>query len=417
MFRNSPDDSSPIRLPGERRRCPLFRKAFYPLIIAGTGATLLLAPDAAVLAQASRGYPMVALAAVAFIAWRLRRSRIIMAALSLILAHAAVQSSAFGSDVLAFALIATFVPPGLALLSLTRDRPLFAPGTLTQAAAVFGPVLVAGFIAFSQPPEVLSILTQPMDPETTEAWFGLPDAAIITGAATLGILAFIALRSRRPVESALAWMTLAMLLALAAPADSVARGVWVLAGALVLAVGLVEASYVLAFHDELTGLPGRRALSEAISALRPPYSIAIIDIDHFKQFNDKHGHDVGDQVLCMVASKLAEVGGGGTAYRSGGEEFTIVFPGLEKAEARPHLEAVREAVASSTFTVRRKPRPSKKKGIARRGKSTPRQQQLAVTISVGVASPGRSSKEVADVVKAADKAMYRAKESGRNQVA
>lgn len=81
----------------------------------------------------------------------------------------------------------------------------------------------------------------------------------------------------------------------------------------------------MAYQDELTSLPGRRALKEYLLKLGSEYTIAMFDIDHFKKFNDTHGHDVGDQVLRMVASKLATVSGRGKSFRYGGEEFTLVF--------------------------------------------------------------------------------------------
>jgi len=99
-------------------------------------------------------------------------------------------------------------------------------------------------------------------------------------------------------------------------------------GSCVLAAGsIVETSYLLAYHDELTTLPSRRAFHDALLRLEAPYSIAMVDIDHFKRCNDTYGHDTGDQVLRMVASRLARVSGGGQAYRCGGEEFAILFSG------------------------------------------------------------------------------------------
>ena len=96
---------------------------------------------------------------------------------------------------------------------------------------------------------------------------------------------------------------------------------------------MIENSYLLAYHDELTTLPSRRAFNDAMMRLQPPYSIAVVDIDHFKKFNDTYGHDTGDvQVLRLVASKLSLVTGGGNAYRCGGEEFTILFPGKRRDE-------------------------------------------------------------------------------------
>ncbi|MBD9413860.1 GGDEF domain-containing protein [Pseudomonas sp. PDM16] len=91
---------------------------------------------------------------------------------------------------------------------------------------------------------------------------------------------------------------------------------------LMLVAAVVHEAYQMAYRDELTGLPGRRALNDRLDRLGRNYVIAMADVDHFKKFNDTHGHDVGDQVLRLVASQLRRIGGGGKAYRFGGEEFT-----------------------------------------------------------------------------------------------
>ena len=72
----------------------------------------------------------------------------------------------------------------------------------------------------------------------------------------------------------------------------------------------IEAGHSLAFIDELTGLPGRRALERVLRGLTGPYTLAMVDIDRFKKFNDKYGHDAGDEVLRMVAAQLRGVSGG-----------------------------------------------------------------------------------------------------------
>ncbi|MER3423211.1 MAG: GGDEF domain-containing protein, partial [Nitrospiraceae bacterium] len=77
------------------------------------------------------------------------------------------------------------------------------------------------------------------------------------------------------------------------------------AAGLVLTLAVLQTSYAMAYHDDLTGLPGRRALNETLLKLSGRYTIAMVDVDHFKTFNDQYGHDVGDQVLRMVASHVA----------------------------------------------------------------------------------------------------------------
>ncbi|MFF7395514.1 diguanylate cyclase [Achromobacter sp. NPDC008082] len=186
-----------------------------------------------------------------------------------------------------------------------------------------------------------------------------------------------------------------------------------------LCISLAHEGFHMAFRDELTGLPGRRALNERLQRMGRVYTLAMADVDHFKAFNDTHGHDVGDQVLRMVASQLRRVPGGGQAYRYGGEEFTLVFPGKTAAESMPHLETVRRAIEAYQMRLRDKPaRPKADQvGLRRRGGRGGRNSRpLRVTVSIGVAERGDALRAPDAVIKAADQALYKAKDGGRNQV-
>jgi GGDEF domain-containing protein len=184
----------------------------------------------------------------------------------------------------------------------------------------------------------------------------------------------------------------------------------------VLFVAVLQETHRLAFVDELTSLPGRRSLSERMAALGPVFTVALADVDHFKKFNDVHGHDIGDQVLKLVAARLAEVQGGGQAFRYGGEEFCVIFEGRTAAEALPHLEAIRASIETYRMAVRGEERPrDPQAGTRLRGASVPL-QQISVTISIGVAGRTGPEEKPAAVIKAADQALYRAKHAGRNRV-
>ena len=193
-------------------------------------------------------------------------------------------------------------------------------------------------------------------------------------------------------------------------------GAFTAAAGAILVVAMLQESHRLAFNDELTGLPGRRALQEAMAGLGPHYVLAMADVDHFKSFNDTHGHDVGDQVLKLVAARLARVEGGGRAFRYGGEEFTVLFPHAALEDALPHLEEIRAAVESYRMAVRSDDRPKDKdQGAKLRADALP-EKTLSVTISIGAAAPGGDAGTPAQVLKAADEALYRAKRGGRNRV-
>ena len=171
-------------------------------------------------------------------------------------------------------------------------------------------------------------------------------------------------------------------------------------------------SYFLAYRDDLTGLPSRRALNQLALSLGRKYTVAMLDIDHFKKFNDTFGHDIGDQVLKLVAARIGEVKGGGKAFRYGGEEFTVVFPRKSHDQVIEALETVRQTIADYAVTIRNPVRSNKqdRKDSVRMGT-----KQVRVTISIGVASR-KNKQEFSEVLKGADQALYRAKNKGRNNV-
>jgi len=129
-----------------------------------------------------------------------------------------------------------------------------------------------------------------------------------------------------------------------------------------------------------------------------------------------------------VAARLARVEGGGQPFRIGGEEFSILFPKLNMKDAVPHLEQVRSQVETSQFRLRggedrrRLARgPDRRtqgasKGTRIRRLSEEQPTHLSVTVSIGVAEPTAHTVEVEDILHAADKALYRAKQGGRNRV-
>ncbi len=177
---------------------------------------------------------------------------------------------------------------------------------------------------------------------------------------------------------------------------------------------LLHESYRMAFLDELTNLPGRRALNETLHKLGSKYVIAMLDVDHFKRFNDKYGHDAGDDVLRLLSIRFTEVKGGGKPFRYGGEEFTIVFSGSSGEDAKKHLETLRVSIASKKFSLRKQERRAgSKKAKTRKSAAT---RNVSVTISIGYADRNKRNTSPRAVLKAADKALYRAKKKGRNQV-
>jgi GGDEF domain-containing protein len=185
---------------------------------------------------------------------------------------------------------------------------------------------------------------------------------------------------------------------------------------ILLLIYLLSASYELAFKDLLTDIPGRLALESDLRYLGRRFTIAMIDIDHFKSFNDTYGHDTGDDVLRLVASKMKHIGGGARIYRYGGEEFTVLFKGKTVEQSLDYLELLRASIESYDMILRdHDTRPKDQKAGAQKRKSKKQGDLVNITISIGVCD-SQETRSVKTIMKKADEALYKAKNSGRNRV-
>ncbi len=357
---------------------------------------------------------------VFLLAWRFRRGRTAWAVALLAAVATALAQAPLGAferhDVLV--LSSFLVPLVLAAAAVLGELLVLS----TAGAWRFGGLAGLALGAAALWTEIEAWLMAPL-PGAAPAWLvvpPLPPLATPVFLAAALVLAVQLARHRTPHEAGLLAALGTTWLALADPwggeaTAAFSAGTWYLAaGGLVLGVALVEQTFALAFEDGLTGLPARRALEETLDQLGRQYAIAMVDLDHFKRFNDRHGHEVGDQVLQMVAARLGRVGGGGRAFRYGGEEFSVVFPGKTAAAAEPFMEELRKTVAEAPFVVRSPGRPKKKpKGAKSQSRGT---KSLRVTVSIGLAERGAEASTPEEVMKAADKALYRAKRAGRNRV-
>ena len=363
-------------------------------------------------------YSSVVLVAGILLGWRFNRSQLVFSLLVLALSERGFfcLSHIQGIDDVvkhaAFAAMAMLLVVNFVLLSLMRERGIFTFTGLRRASIILLQVPLVILIAYYHPKKVIAFFNYNLLSPGVLQCTPIPQGALtVIG---LGLTFFLVrfMYNRKPMESGFFWALLAAIIALS-QTNGHFVSVYFATSGLILVISLIETAYVMAYQDELTSLPGRRALKEYLLKLGSEYTIALLDIDHFKKFNDTYGHDVGDQVLRMVASKLAAVSGGGKTFRYGGEEFTLVFSEKSLGETTPHLEELRETIASSHFTLRGSKRPRKKpKTIISVGGE---RKKLSVTVSIGVAEQ-KNNQESAQIIKAADKALYRAKKSGRNQV-
>ncbi len=365
--------------------------------------------------------PYAVLAVATLLGWRFNRSRLVYGVAVLFLADlflagfpvAQAGPGSTGRNVLNC--LALLLPLNLAIIFLMRERGLATVwGMWRLTSIVLQPLVV--FLVFRHRAELLPRLFawQP-------AWLPLPAALplaqvpVLAFIVTLLLFLVVASRRRRVLDYGFIWALAAGSTAMLPWADLHHATLFFAVAGLILLIATVEEAYAMAFKDELTGLPGRRALNEDLLKLGARYTVAMVDIDFFKKFNDKYGHDVGDQVLRMVASTLARVTGNGRAYRYGGEEFTLLFSGASLAEAMPHLEQLRLAIQAAGFTLRGRGRPKSKPRQVRDGTATGK--KVGITVSIGAAEPKTRQDRPQAVIKAADQALYRAKKRGRNQVA
>ncbi|MFN8580338.1 MAG: GGDEF domain-containing protein [Gemmatimonadaceae bacterium] len=160
-----------------------------------------------------------------------------------------------------------------------------------------------------------------------------------------------------------------------------------------------------ATHDALTNLINRRTFEERLhgevlraSRLREPVSVAMVDIDHFKQINDEHGHEAGDAALREVARLISTaVRRTDLVARWGGEEFALAFPGAEAADAAFNVERLRQLIDQQEIVV-------------------PGGKTVHLTISAGIATSPSDGANATDLVRAADVRLFGAKRAGRNRL-
>jgi len=407
--------------PGDGGMLSAVNKVFVRLL---PGALLLLAATIVLHPSGLRGvvapllpsFPLTVLGGGMLLAWRFGRSRLVLALAVLLLTDRALlawapaggASSEVGRAI--FGALAILVPLDLAVLAWVPERGLLSrPGR----AAIIGLGVEIVLVALLCQPLFLPLAGW-LEVAPGRAGLGaLPPPTLVVFALTFLLVAWRAIRQGTALEGGAVWTVVATFLALSAGGGGLDSSIYLGTGGVILVLSLIETWHGMAYDDELTGLPARRALNEALSRLSGTYTVAMVDVDHFKRFNDEHGHDVGDQILRMVGTRLAGIGGGGRAFRYGGEEFAVLFAGKSIEQAREHLELLRRAIESSPFTLRAVDRPRTRPESPRA--PGPR-ARLSVTVSIGMAAASEKTRKPDAVVRAADAALYRAKQSGRNQL-
>ncbi len=368
-----------------------------------------------------RIYPYAVLGVGVFLGWRFHRSWLAFAVLTIFLSdwfllHGATRQHV-GSGIarLFFHATGLLLPLNLGILSFASARekgPMVSRIRLGVGLILFQLLVLA--ICHNQPTRGNSFLEHILTGGGFVEWTPIARSGLLAFGLVFLLFAIRFVRHPSPIDSGFLWALIAIFLALHVKQIGSVSSFYLSTAGLILIISLIETSYSLAYHDELTGLPGRRALNEALHRLGDSYTVAMVDVDHFKKFNDQHGHVAGDEVLRMVAANLEQLVGGARAFRYGGEEFLLLFPGKSVSNVIPSMEALRKTIAASDFTLRGKDRPRKKPETPKPAGNS--RKKISITVSIGLAERDARHTQPDQVIQAADRALYRAKEGGRNRL-
>ena len=353
-----------------------------------------------------------------FLSWRFNRSRILFALVALLLSYVFIADVAGKGQAVDERLLSLVIGT---LLALNFFWIAFIPerGVISRIAnlASFIFVVEAGMVLFilSVPtlaPALDEILAYPKPRSIPETSLSLVTIVLVGLTAAVILVRTIWVQST--IDAGLLVALLAAIFGVNEIGHSQAEALFLATAALILQVTVIRDSHARVYTDELTGLPARRALDEQLLRLGKQYVIAMVDIDHFKRFNDEFGHDVGDQALRFVATLLTQTKGRAQAFRYGGEEFTILFRGKTLEEVWAYIDQTRERIDKARFTIRAPDRPKDKphppKGPGSR-------KTVSVTVSIGAAQPDAEHQHPEEVIKEADNQLYSAKQAGRNRTA
>ena len=358
--------------------------------------------------------PFVLTALSFILGYRFNRSLVIYSALLFTLVYSYLFFAPLAGhpqQVLALNSIAILLAANVALLCFYSERGIFTPIGLIRFVLIVVQVCAIGWLVQQQQAQWQNLVNQIVFPALQIKLVFFSQVALLVMLVSVIVISSSYLTRSNPFRSAIFASLLLLLYAISLPPKEILNISVLISFALALPLlTLISESYRMAFVDELTDLPGRRALNETMNKLGNKYVLAMLDVDHFKKFNDTYGHDAGDDVLHLLGNRLKNVSGGGKPFRYGGEEFAVVFFGASLEDVEEHLEDLREGVANKKFALRKQERRQKKASAKKKNN----QRFVNVTISIGYAEKSAKNTNPTAVLKAADKALYKAKKKGRN---
>lgn len=355
-----------------------------------------------------------------YLGWKLSRSRLIFILLILIIADRTLQTLTFqpfagvNIDLLVFNIISFILPINVLIIAFLRERGIFTlQGIWRLSLICIQPFIIYTLVKF----RYLSFFGFLNWEFIKSNWFqqaDIPQVSMLMFIITAIFLVVNYILRKDMIESGLFWVLLCMFMAFIDKGSPELSSIYLSTAGLILILSSLKYTHKVAYRDELTGLPTRRSLSETFLKLPARYSIAIVDIDNLKTHNDEYGHESGDQILRMLASRAQEVAGRGKIFRYGGEEFCIILPEKSANETRLIMEQLRRKISGKLFVIRSGKRPLQKpKDLDNAPRSN---EKIKITVSIGIAERNENLREPEDVIKAAEEALQHAKKTGRNRL-
>lgn len=354
--------------------------------------------------------PAVLALLVAFLSIHFNRSSVFFYVLLVLISYFVLKLDWLDTE-LRYNMFSGFMPLLVLVFSALPERSILSPRAMPAYSILLVIIALVVWGVIKSPDWLVYFMLGEWLPSRYFDWTLLSQTVL--ACSVLAFLAMLILSFVRPSTHMAAGLgTLLMLVAQMHYFQDVRSLVVYSSAALLMCLyAVVQESWRMAYLDELTELPARRALREKFQSMKGQHAIAMLDVDHFKKFNDTYGHDTGDDVLRMIAAKLRKVTGDGAPFRYGGEEFAVVFTGRTSDDVKSHLDALRKDIADSRFVVNRQDRRSGSRDPGNKEKNT-----VQVTVSIGFSVSSDRSASPWDTLKLADKALYRAKKKGRNCV-
>jgi len=367
------------------------------------------------LATAVDAAPLLVFASGALLGLVTRRGRLVIGVVILALADCALVNVG-GRSV--FDAVALLLPVNLAVVVwLGEENPFAGRGPVLFAITL----VQAAIVAWLQHPQLVPVsisLDQPIVDVGLGSWTALPQLAVLSFAAALGLIVVRFVRHGQSLAAGAAWALVASFLALDGVASGGPGGVHFATAGLLLLVGATWEPRAIVATDAVTGLPARVELNRALRRLPKRYALAYVEIDEFTSFRNTHGTDAAQRMLRLVAKKLKRVSnGGGHPYYVENALFVVLFPRRSAKRATRLLEETRVAVENLTLDVSlaTPAKPSANGASARPAKVVER--TVSVTISAGVAENETAGVDPKEMIEAAEQALQRARQAGMNRVA